>query len=240
MGALGHYMELAGIATTQISLIREHTEAINPPRALWVSFMLGRPFGIPNEPAFQTRVLRAVLKLLEAPAGPVLADYPEDAPADAAGAPDQVCPVSFARQVDENNLGEVFLREVSELAPWHDLARERRQRTTVGLTGLPVTQSAGMLKAFLEGNLPSLEGYAPAQALKLAMEDVRAYYQEAAAARPGSPDADAVQQWFWQDTAAGRVFLAVHQACAASPEKAIKALSATSVVPRAVLVGLPK
>ena len=60
--------------------MREHTEAIHPPRALWVPFILGRPFGVPGDSAFQRRVLVAALRLLEAPAGPVLADYPEDAP----------------------------------------------------------------------------------------------------------------------------------------------------------------
>ena len=239
MGALAYYLELAGMPTTQISLIREHTEAIRPPRALWVPFMLGRPLGAPNDPEFQTRVLRAALKLLDAPSGPVLEDYPEDAPSDPLGAqPEQVCPVSFARQVDENNLGDVFLREVEELAPWHDRALERRHRTTVGLTGQPIVQAAQILKSFLDGAPESLDGYTPAQTLKLAMEDVRAYYQEAAAARPGSLDANVVQRWFWNETAAGKMFLAIQKACAASEEKSFQALSATSVVPRAVLMGL--
>ena len=66
--------------TTQISLIREHTEKIKPPRALWVSFELGRPLGPPYNSGFQTGVLTGALDLLEAPSGPVLADFPEDAP----------------------------------------------------------------------------------------------------------------------------------------------------------------
>ena len=62
MSALGHYLEEEGIATTQISLIREHTEAMKPPRALWVPFVLGRPFGVPNDAAFQRRVVLAALR----------------------------------------------------------------------------------------------------------------------------------------------------------------------------------
>ena len=73
-------MEEEGLPTTQISLVREHTEKIKPPRALWVPFELGRPLGPPNDAAFQKRVLIAALKLLEASGGPVLEDYPEDAP----------------------------------------------------------------------------------------------------------------------------------------------------------------
>ena len=61
MGALGHYIEQEGVATAGLSLVRLHSEKIRPPRALWVPFELGRPLGAPNDPAFQTRVLRALL-----------------------------------------------------------------------------------------------------------------------------------------------------------------------------------
>ena len=90
MGGLAHYLEGDGLATTQISLIREHTERMRPPRALWVSFELGRPLGVPDDAAFQTRVVMAALDLLSAEEGPVLADFPEDAPQadDLAWAPD--------------------------------------------------------------------------------------------------------------------------------------------------------
>ena len=80
MGALGHYIEREGVPNAQISLIREQTAAIMPPRALWVPFMLGRPFGAPNAPDFQRKVLRALLSLFERPAGPVIEDFPEEAP----------------------------------------------------------------------------------------------------------------------------------------------------------------
>ena len=61
MGALGHYLESEGLATAGLSLVRLHSEKIRPPRALWVPFELGRPLGVPNDAAFQTRVLRALI-----------------------------------------------------------------------------------------------------------------------------------------------------------------------------------
>ena len=64
MGALGHFLEREGLATTGISLVREHTEKVRPPRALWVTFELGRPLGRPDDPPFQQRVVRAALDLL--------------------------------------------------------------------------------------------------------------------------------------------------------------------------------
>ena len=83
MGALAHYLEEAGLATTQISLVRPHTERIRPPRALWVSSELGRPFGAPGDPTFQRQVIGTALGLLEQKDGPVLKDFREDAPASA-------------------------------------------------------------------------------------------------------------------------------------------------------------
>jgi len=38
---LARALETAGIATTSISMVREHTEKVKPPRALFVPF----PFG---------------------------------------------------------------------------------------------------------------------------------------------------------------------------------------------------
>ena len=80
MSALGYFLEQEGIATVSISLIREHTAAMNPPRALWVPFMLGRPLGVPNDAAFQRKVALSALQLLERDSGPVLEDFPDDAP----------------------------------------------------------------------------------------------------------------------------------------------------------------
>ena len=50
VGALGYFLERQGIPTTGISLVREHTETTHPPRALWVTFELGRPLGVPDDP----------------------------------------------------------------------------------------------------------------------------------------------------------------------------------------------
>ena len=80
MGGLGHFLEREGLATTQISLVREHTAVMKPPRALWVPFELGRPLGEPGDAAFQRRVLMAALDLLDAAPDPVLVDFPDDAP----------------------------------------------------------------------------------------------------------------------------------------------------------------
>ncbi|MGE3465240.1 MAG: selenoprotein B, partial [Pseudomonadales bacterium] len=82
--------------TTGIALVRENAASMQPPRTLWVSFPLGRPLGKPADPAFQHRVIAAALELLARESGPVLEDFPEDAPAPGTeNAP--ACPVSFTK-----------------------------------------------------------------------------------------------------------------------------------------------
>jgi len=210
--------------------------AINPPRALWVSFMLGRPFGVPNDAAFQARVLTAALRLLEAPSGPVLADYPEDAPASDDEAQGVACPVSFAQAADSSPEA-ALVREVEELQPWHDRARERRGHSMVGLSKLSPVAAAQALAQFLrDQTITSIDGLNTGETVKLVCEDLRTYYYEAAAARPGTPNADAIQNWFWRDTACGQAFLALYKICVASSDASLQKLQATSLVPRGVLL----
>jgi hypothetical protein len=237
VGALGHYIEREGVPTAQISLIREQTAAIRPPRALWVPFMLGRPFGVPNEPAFQRKVLRAALLLLERDCGPVLEDYPEDAPATDAPAEGFACPVSFAAaSAKETNLAEAMRRELAQLAPWYDLAVRRRGRTTVGISGMTVEEAASHAACYLDGSPrpPAVPGVSAGAALKRACDDVKAFYYEAAAAQPGNVSPETIDNWFWRETAAARVFLAIQQACLRSSDESLQPLGKLSLVPRAV------
>jgi hypothetical protein len=65
-------IEREGIATVSISLLREVTEIIRPPRALFVPFPMGYPLGRPNDEKFQHHVIRQALALLERNDLPVL------------------------------------------------------------------------------------------------------------------------------------------------------------------------
>ena len=74
-------LEEAGFSTVALASVRAQAEKVRPPRALWTSAALGRPVGEPEDAAFQHRVLRAALALLERTDGPViLEDFPEDPP----------------------------------------------------------------------------------------------------------------------------------------------------------------
>lgn len=237
MSGLGHFFEDEGIATVSISLVREHTEVIRPPRALWVPFELGRPFGAPNEPAFQREVVRAALGLLESDDGPVLlADFPQDAPgaaeADGSG---WVCPVTLAPPPgpEETELAVALVNEIGQLTPWYAVALETRGRTTFGASGLTIEDAARFVAAFVDGAPENPRPDLPvAQVLKLAFEDLRAWYTEAATARPGAASSAAVRDWFWGETTAGASLLRLHQALTKSEDKALKTFANGFLVPR--------
>jgi len=239
VGALAHYLEQEGLATTQISLIRVHTEHIRPPRALWVPFELGRPFGAPDNPAFQARVLRAALALLERPEGPVLEDFPDDEPIGPAPELPLACPVSFATQVAELDAVEALLAafqaEVEGLRNWYDVAVQRRGRTTADTTGMSPEAVAAFIAAFARGEDPDnpLPEVAPSMTLKMASEDLKAYYNEAVTAQLGrATDSVSLADWFWGETAAARVLNTIRQLCLGSEDKARKLLGTTLLVPR--------
>jgi hypothetical protein len=199
--------------------------------------MLGRPFGAPNEPEFQRRVLRALLSLFERASGPVLEDFPEDAPATDAPPEGFACPVSFAaKTVEEGDLVAALRREMAQLAPWYDLAVRRRGRTTVGISGMKVEEAAIHAASYLDGlpRPPAIPGLSAGVALKRACDDVKAFYYEAAAAQPGNLSSRAIDNWFWRETAAARVFLAIQRVCLGSEDESLQPLGRLSLVPRAV------
>lgn len=243
MGALGHYLEREGIPTAQISLIREQTAAIKPPRALWVPFMLGRPFGVPGDADFQRRVLRALLSLFEGKRGPLLEDYPEDAPAESLESGGFACPASFAGSAAaDRGLAEMLRDEVRQLASWHGLALRRRGRTTVGVFGPTVDAAVAHVASYLDGNPapPPVEGMSAGTAVKRACDDIRAYYFEAAAAQPGNLSSAAIDHWFWSDTAAARALFAIRDICLQSSDPSLRPLGKMSLIPRAVAEGRPR
>jgi hypothetical protein len=75
VGLVQAAIERAGIATVSISLLREVSEAIQPPRVLFVPFPMGYPLGQPNNRELQHHIISAALALLESDDVPVLEDF---------------------------------------------------------------------------------------------------------------------------------------------------------------------
>lgn len=68
-------LERVGIATVSLSLLREVTRVLKPPRALFVPFPMGFALGEPHNIELQRRIIRAALALLERNAVPVLETF---------------------------------------------------------------------------------------------------------------------------------------------------------------------
>lgn len=238
MSAIGHYLEAAGLPTVSISLIRLHTEKMRPPRALWVPYELGRPLGVPNDPDFQTRVLRAALALLERTDGPLLVDHSEDAPAraDDDDGDAWVCPVSFPAPAGEETPAAALKREIASLKPWQALAEERRGRTTVGQSGLEIDAVADYVAAFADGAAPASPlgpSMPAAEAFKRITDDLLAFYQEAATAQPGQNASHAdISVWFWGETEAGKMLLACRDRARDGDDDSVRFITERLMIPR--------
>jgi hypothetical protein len=239
VGGLAHYLEDEGIATTQISLIREHTETIKPPRALWVSFDLGRPLGVPNDPKFQTSVLKHAFKLFEITSGPVLEDFPNDAP-DTGNEPVQIaCPVNFKLKPEAvsstSELAEQFTGEIDQMRSWYDIARKKNNRTTVGVSGLSPDGIAELFSGFIDEKtrMVLLEDPALTDKLRMGCEDIKAYYFEAVSAQPGQPtDSKSLANWFWGETSAALVINKMREICLEDTSGKMALLGKLLLVPR--------
>lgn len=200
-------------------------------------YELGRPLGRPNDTALQRDILVTLIGLLAATEGPVLADYRDDgaSAADASDLSGMACPISFKRGPGDETPAGQARQEIGELQPWFDLARERRGRTTFGAAGLDIAGAADLLIAASESVPPKLaEGETADPALvKLAAEDLKAFYLEAAGAQPSAMGSRDFAAWLWTETAGGRLLHAVHRACVASPDPAWRLVGANYIVPRA-------
>lgn len=217
-----------------IGLVPQHVARMRPPRALLVPFELGRPFGAAQNAAFQGRVLRRALSLATRTDVPVEDWFPEDAPAEASedGEP-WACPVTFAPPASaENDQAGRLSEEINLLRPWHDRAVEQRGGSAVGISGMAVEEAAQWLTRFLD-EIPTeapAANLSVADAFKLAAEDLKLYYLEAASAQPGGSARD-LNDWFWNATAAGRLLQQLRAALKDAEDPALRIFATATLVP---------
>ncbi len=213
MGALANYIERAGVATVSISLIREQSEAVRPPRALWVPFALGRPLGSSASAEFQKNVMRAAFRMLETAVDPTIEDYPIEAPVEAE-AGNWVCPVNFPIS-DTESITDRLIAEINRMAPWSAETRKARGRSLFGVTGAAVEQVESVARALgamaEDGNLNQMPESEINWTFEMPLlvrhlaDDLRTFYHEAIAAQPGpdAPNHDASNNWIFGGTALG-------------------------------------
>jgi hypothetical protein len=197
VSGLAHYFEDTGLATVIVALVREHVVSMRPPRALWVPFELGRPFGQPAQVGLQQRVLRAALALLQRPAaGPLIEDFITQ----------ESFPVNHGwRFPGELESGTVRTEAAAVMLVWQR-ACVRLGRTTVGISGLAPEIAVEFVARYLSPDpLPNPKGMAPVARVRFAIDDIKAFYLEAALAQGGHPSSQQLADWFWNETLAGNM-----------------------------------
>jgi hypothetical protein len=242
VSALGHYIEEEGVATVAIALVRPQAERTRPPRALWVPFELGRPFGPPNDPAFQKRVILAALGLLEAEAGgpALLADFADDDPREA---PDE----SWRPPVDSPHpnppppagegagaaLADALEAEMRELASAYAQSCTERGRSTVGLSGLAPAAFGEYIADWLRGPPPPspVPDMSPILCLRFAVDDLKAYCLEAALAGGGAPSSRQLGDWLWNRTTSGAAIRELRRMLSSDADERAKLIAGMFLVP---------
>ena len=231
MSALGHYLEEEGLATVAISLIRPQTENTKPPRALWVPFELGRPFGPPSAAAFQKRVVLAALRMLEGAEGPIIIkDFPDDDPR---ATQDPTWRPPFTPAAVSDSLAARLEAEILRLQGAHERWVAQHRRTTVGLSGLPIGDCARYVADWLRGKTPPSprEGFSAPLILRFAVDDVKAYCLEAAAAGAATPSSRQLGDWFWNESATGSAIHVLREVLQAGDDDRLKLIVANFMVP---------
>ena len=209
---LARAIEETGLPTVTIALVKEHAQRVKPPRTLWVPFPFGFALGNPDDPPFQQKVLSAALSLLSENDTPVLAEFSEDA-----DAPPVLLQASVAQTEAANRDGDPA-DEVTALRGYYERwVDEHEGRTMVGLSGVPQRRFRGLVRAmqaFASGDDTAFvdlapEDVPPARFVRLASDDLKAFFMEARfSQRPNDRD-DELQRWFWSETAMGNLIAAV-------------------------------
>lgn len=184
------------------------------------------------------RVLKACLGLLEADSGPVLEDFPEDIPAEARTSVEDmagmVCEIELpAPPSDDNDLTKALIAEIGRMRPWYEMAVNQRGRTTVGVSQLSIEEAVRYLVDFIEEpSTPSRRDDIEAgPLLKLACEDLKAFYGEAMSAQPGMSSSHAVEHWLWNETALGRALWKFREENTNHPDSYTRYLAQRTLIP---------
>jgi hypothetical protein len=231
--ALGHKLEERGFSTVALASIRVQAERTRPPRALWTAAALGRPVGEPDDRAFQLRVLRMALGLLERTDGPViLGDFPEDPPGLTETPGWTAPPTQAAVFTTPDEWRTAFRAEVQGLMPLWSAAQVRFGRTSIGLSFLPPEAWPDLAADVLGGGLPVTSQLGTtALSVRHFCDDVKALYGEVAQAVGPKPSPMQIDTWFWRQTVAGEMLRAIRQVAMASENNGLKTVGGRFFVP---------
>ena len=148
------------------------------------------------------------------------------------------CPIDLSRAAEdlseEDKLIKAFKSEMNQLRNWYDIAVAKRDRTTVGVSGVDVDTLADFISSFLSDKQPQNPNpdYPLAHTLNLATNDLKAFYTEAVTAQPGSTGtSDQLADWFYGQTVAGRLLYAIKDKGIQSDDQYLKIVAGALLIP---------
>ena len=128
-----------------------------------------------------------------------------------------------------------FKQEMNQLRPWYDLAVKQRNRTTIGVSGLNLDNLADFFGSFIRNSAPKnpRDDIPMALTFRLAVDDLKAYYCEAATAQPAkvTPSSKQLEDWFWSETTAAKVLLEAKRVCENSNDNMLQIVGKRLLVP---------
>lgn len=173
-----------------------------------------------------------MLGLLDRPDGPVLEDFPEEAPPERGSDGAFLPPVRHfsLHKAPLETLGKIFHKEVSSLDSLYE--------KNLSVTGRTAVVTFGPMEAYkrLEGLMKQGDQDARGQSsalteLRMASFDLKSFYYEAASGGGPSVSYREVDSWFWDETAAGELLKRVRDRCLESEEPLLQRL-ASALVPK--------
>ena len=199
--------EAAGIATVAIGSIREQLYGMAPPRGLFCDFPLGRPLGVPNDAAFQHRVLGRAFGLLESNE-PTVQDFGESIEDTATEV--LVCPLPARHDADAHPAVD----EARGLRAAYDRAVAKHGNRAGAARLVDADSVPAAIEAFVrvaEG-VPWKEAGIPGVPARVS-HDIRGYYEMAAMELVGhTPAAWTGYRWFRDETETGAVIKGAQRA----------------------------
>ena len=213
--------------------MREHSEKINPPRALWVPFPLGRPMGAADSPDLQRRLFEAGLDLLARSDVPVLENFSDQRQkAITEKTVSWSCPVNLPPRTGgmKNPIG-ALAKEISLLSPCRVPNNAKKERTVFRVSGLGIYEIATFTYGFIadQSITCTAKDKSLAQKLKFAADDLKVWYYEAASLQRGTINEE-ISEWFWCETVAGETLLQLASLMAISNEKQLTMIETKGIV----------
>jgi hypothetical protein len=221
---IARVLEERGLSTVAISLVREHTVKIKPPRAVWVPFPFGMCIGHRNDLEEQRAVLDLAFSTLDAAQGPVLVDFVARDRRER-GAPLQASDVEVEAQATAIDL----VTEVEATrATWE--AQTAITRSHAGASGISPArfgELARFLAAYEPGSDADFAGRPPEipvlQFVRYGVEDLRVLYMETRMCDFPDEASDDRQRWLLASTALGILLRALRDRFEASEDPKVKA-----------------